>query len=48
MSTDACFVYLYDEASGMLELRATHGALLAIRITAARAGTVVECSGRTV
>ena len=26
MSTDACFVYLYDEASGMLELRATHGA----------------------
>ncbi len=26
MGTDACFVYLYDEASGMLELRATHGA----------------------
>ena len=26
MSTDACFVYLYDEPSGMLELRATHGA----------------------
>ncbi len=25
MATDACFVYLYDEASGMLELRATHG-----------------------
>ena len=26
MGTDACFVYLYDEPSGMLELRATHGA----------------------
>jgi two-component sensor histidine kinase len=25
MATDACFVYLYDEATGMLELRATHG-----------------------
>ena len=25
MATDACFVYLYDEASGVLELRATHG-----------------------
>jgi two-component sensor histidine kinase len=25
MATDACFLYLYDEASGMLELRATHG-----------------------
>src|SRR5690348_2041523 len=25
LSTDACFVYLYDEASGLLELRATHG-----------------------
>jgi two-component system, sensor histidine kinase PdtaS len=25
MSTDACFVYLYDEGSDMLELRATHG-----------------------
>jgi two-component system, sensor histidine kinase PdtaS len=25
MATDACFVYLYDEASGLLELRATHG-----------------------
>ena len=27
MSTDACFVYLFDEPSGLLELRATHGAL---------------------
>ena len=26
MATDACFVYLYDEARGLLELRATHGA----------------------
>ena len=26
MDTDACFVYLYDEARDMLELRATHGA----------------------
>jgi two-component system, sensor histidine kinase PdtaS len=26
MATDACFVYLYDEAAGELELRATHGA----------------------
>ncbi|HLK43131.1 MAG TPA: GAF domain-containing protein [Thermoleophilia bacterium] len=25
MATDACFVYLYDEAAGVLELRATHG-----------------------
>ncbi|MGN6377554.1 MAG: GAF domain-containing protein [Gaiellales bacterium] len=25
MSTDACFVYMYDEAGGVLELRATHG-----------------------
>ncbi len=25
MDTDACFVYLYDEAGGVLELRATHG-----------------------
>jgi two-component sensor histidine kinase/putative methionine-R-sulfoxide reductase with GAF domain len=25
MATDACFLYLYDEATGMLELRATHG-----------------------
>ena len=25
MATDACFVYLYDEVSGVLELRATHG-----------------------
>ncbi len=26
MATDACFVYLYDEPSDLLELRATHGA----------------------
>jgi two-component system, sensor histidine kinase PdtaS len=25
MDTDACYVYLYDEATGVLELRATHG-----------------------
>ena len=25
MATDACFVYLYDEAAEVLELRATHG-----------------------
>jgi two-component system, sensor histidine kinase PdtaS len=25
MATDACFLYLYDEATEMLELRATHG-----------------------
>src|SRR4051794_36282127 len=25
MATDACFVYLYDEEAGVLELRATHG-----------------------
>jgi two-component sensor histidine kinase/putative methionine-R-sulfoxide reductase with GAF domain len=25
MATDACFLYLYEEATGMLELRATHG-----------------------
>jgi two-component system, sensor histidine kinase PdtaS len=25
MGTDACFVYLYDEVGGVLELRATHG-----------------------
>jgi two-component sensor histidine kinase len=25
MATDACFVYLYDETAGVLELRATHG-----------------------
>ena len=25
MATDACFLYLYDDATGMLELRATHG-----------------------
>ena len=26
MGTDACFVYMFDESGGMLELRATHGA----------------------
>src|SRR6185312_11192639 len=25
MATDACFLYLYEETTGMLELRATHG-----------------------
>lgn len=25
MATDACFVYLFDESAGVLELRATHG-----------------------
>ncbi|HET7379333.1 MAG TPA: GAF domain-containing protein, partial [Gaiellales bacterium] len=25
LDTDACFVYIYDEATGVLELRATHG-----------------------
>ena len=24
MATDACFLYLYEDATGMLELRATH------------------------
>ena len=27
MATDACFVYLHDEPAGVLELRATHGAV---------------------